>query len=48
MLQNSFRIITHEIWKVEMILKSYWKFSATIGAVWVYMSYGLTGQADLT
>jgi len=34
-LQNFFRIISHKIWKVEIILKPSWKFSATIGAVWV-------------
>ena len=33
-LQNSFRIVTHEMWKVEMILKPYWKFFATINIVW--------------
>jgi len=37
-LQNFFRIISHKIWKVEIIMKPSWKFSATIGAVWeVYL-----------
>jgi hypothetical protein len=34
--QSYFRIIAHEMWKVEIVLKAFWKLSETFCAVWAF------------